>query len=211
VNRQNLVEAPEDRIPDLPAAGASGGRDARVRAVDPDMALLERWRAGERRAGSELYDRYFKELYRFLDRKVPGASADLTQACFEACTRSRDQVRGQSSFRTYLFSIAKNELYSYLRRLPRGEHIDFDQVSIAEMVTSATGRLARAQAVDRLRGALAQLPAEQQLLLELHYWHDFDAAALGELFEAPAATIRVRLTRARQALRDLMGTDEDGL
>jgi len=48
------------------------------------------------------------------------------------------------------------------------------------------------------------LPAEQQLLLELHYWHELDAEALGEVFEAAPGTIRVRLLRARRALRQRM-------
>src|SRR6185295_12917475 len=58
--------------------------------------------------------------------------------------------------------------------------------------------------IERLRLALATLPAEQQLLLELHYWHELDAEALGEVFEAAPGTIRVRLLRARRALRQRM-------
>jgi RNA polymerase sigma-70 factor (ECF subfamily) len=46
------------------------------------------------------------------------------------------------------------------------------------------------------------LPVEQQMLLELHYWEDLGIAELAEIFEAPAATIRTRLHRARNALRD---------
>jgi len=172
--------------------------------MDADLLLLERWRAGDQRAGRELYDRHFKEVFRFFDRKVNDAAADLTQKCFEACTRSRERFRGQSTFRTYLFAIARNELYGYLRRLPRAEHVNFDEVSIADLVTSASGRLVHAEELDQLRAALARLPAEQQMLIELHYWHEFDAAALAEMYEVPAATVRVRLTRARQALRALM-------
>src|SRR5262249_46975258 len=100
-----------------------------------------------------------------------------------------------------LFTIARNELYAYLRRRPGAEHVDFDSISVAEIVTSASSRLDRARQIDRLRIAVTALPAEQQLLLELHYWHGLDASALGEVFATAPATIRVRLLRARQALR----------
>ena len=40
---------------------------------------------------------------------------------------------------------------------------------------------------------------EQQTLLELHYWHELDAEALGEVFDATSGAIRVRLLRARKA------------
>jgi RNA polymerase sigma-70 factor (ECF subfamily) len=52
--------------------------------------------------------------------------------------------------------------------------------------------------------ALRQLPVEQQTLLELHYWEDLDIAELTKIFDAPAATIRTRLHRARKALRELV-------
>ncbi|XYI03515.1 RNA polymerase sigma factor [Sorangium sp. So ce1128] len=172
--------------------------------MDPDLALLTRWRAGDRQAGHELFGRHFAEIYRFLEHKVGGEADELAQRTFLACVTARDQFRGQSSFRTYLFTIARNELYGHLRRSPRGEQVDFETTSIAEIVTSQSSRLGRAREVEKLHAALSELPAEQQLLLELHYWHDLDAAALGDVFGAPAGTIRVRLLRARRALREKM-------
>ena len=177
-------------------------------AVDPDLVLLERWRGGERRAGEDLFARHFADIYRFFEHKTAGEADELAQQTFMACVAGRDAFRGQSTFRTYLFAIARNQLYSYLRKLPRGEHVDFEVTSIAELVTSLGSKLGRLRQIEELRAALAGLPAEQQLLLELHYWHDLDAAALGEVFETAPGTIRVRLLRARQALRDRMGEIE---
>jgi RNA polymerase sigma factor (sigma-70 family) len=122
------------------------------------------------------------------------------------CVTARDRFRGQSSFRTYLFAIARNELYTFFRRLPRREHVDFEVTSIADLRTSIPALLHRAREAEQLRVALAELPAEQQLLLELHYWHDLDAAALAEVFDVPAGTVRVRLLRARKALREHLAT-----
>jgi RNA polymerase sigma factor (sigma-70 family) len=172
--------------------------------MDPDLALLARWRAGDRQAGEDLFRRHFADIYRFFKNKARDEADDLAQRTFLACTASRDQFRSHSSFRTYLFAIARNELYGHLRRLPRGEHVDFEVTSIAELVTSPSSRLGRAEEIAELREALEQLPVEQQLLLELHYWHELDADALGEVFGALAGTIRVRLVRARRALRERM-------
>jgi RNA polymerase sigma-70 factor (ECF subfamily) len=148
-----------------------------------DLALFQRWREGDDRAGHELFTRHFEEIYRFFAHKDAADADDLTQRTFLGCVKSRDHFRGDASFRTYLFSIARNELYTYLRRLPKAEHVDFDEVSIASLVTSARGKLDRAREVERLREALADLPAEQQLLLELHYWHGLDAPELAQVFE----------------------------
>lgn len=179
--------------------------------MDEDLRLLERWRAGDAAAGRDLFRRHFNEIYRFFEHKVGADADDLAQRTFTACIAAvREQFRGRSSFRTYLFAIARNELYSYLRRLPRAEHIDFEETSLADLVTSMPSRIARAREIEVLRAVLRELPAEQQLLLELHYWHELDAPALAEVFETPAGTIRVRLLRARRALRDRMAGLDPG-
>lgn len=170
--------------------------------VQDDAALLVQWRSGDQRAGQQLFGRHFDGLYRFFEHKVGGDADDLVQRTFTSCVAARDRFRGESSFRTYLFSIARNELYTYLRKLPKAEHVDFDVTSIAEIRTSLPGQLGNARDAHKLREALAQLPAEQQLLLEMHYWHELDAAALAEVFDTTAGAIRVRLLRARKVLRE---------
>jgi RNA polymerase sigma factor (sigma-70 family) len=169
--------------------------------VDADFELVERWRAGDQRAGQALFERHFTDVYRFLENKVKGEGAELVQRTFLSCVRARDQFRGQSSFRTYLFAIARHELYRYLRQL-RDEPLDFEATSIAELVTTPATRLARARELEQLRAALAELPLEQQLVLELHYWHDLDGPALAEVFDVAVTTVRTKLFRARRALRD---------
>ena len=169
--------------------------------MDADLILLERWRGGEPRAGQDLFKRHFPEVYRFFEHKCRGDADDLVQRTFFQCVRSRDQFRGQSSFRTYLFSIARHELYQHLREVRRGPPLDFHVTSIAEIVTTAGSRLGRAEQAERLRHALLSLPVEAQLLLEMAYWHELDATALGEVFDLPPATVRTRLARARKALR----------
>jgi RNA polymerase sigma-70 factor (ECF subfamily) len=175
--------------------------------VDGDLELFERWRAGDERAGHELFTRHFEEIYRFFEHKIGGDADDLAQRTFLACVTSRDRFRGESTFRTYLFAIARHELYSYLRKLTKSERADFEVTSLAQLVTSARGKLARAQEIERLQRALAELPVEQQLILELHYWHGLDAAALADVFELEGTAVRMRLSRARAALRERLASD----
>jgi RNA polymerase sigma-70 factor (ECF subfamily) len=168
-----------------------------------DLALLDQWRAGDAAAGQALFQRHFDSIYGFFETKCEHEADELTQATFLACVKARDQFRAQSSFRTYLFTIARNELYRMLRtRQRRDDKLDFELSSIAELISTPGTRLARNQEHQRLLEVLRSLPVEQQTLLELHYWEDLDIAALAEVFDAPQATIRTRLHRARKALRD---------
>ncbi|HEY5934436.1 MAG TPA: sigma factor-like helix-turn-helix DNA-binding protein, partial [Kofleriaceae bacterium] len=55
------------------------------------------------------------------------------------------------------------------------------------------------------------LPVEQQTLLELYYWEELEIASLATIFDAPPATIRTWLYRARQALKLRLAEDESAL
>jgi RNA polymerase sigma factor (sigma-70 family) len=170
-----------------------------------DLALLELWRTGDPAAGEALFQRHFDSIYGFFETKCAADADELVQATFLACLRARDQFRAESSFRTYLFTIARHELYRVLRGRQRdGARLDFQLSSIADLVSTPGTRIARNQEHQRLLAVLRELPVEQQTLLELHYWEDLDIAALAEVFETPPATIRTRLHRARKALREKM-------
>jgi RNA polymerase sigma factor (sigma-70 family) len=174
--------------------------------VDDELSLLARWTAGENLAGEQLCMRHHAGIYRFFEYKITDEADDLTQQTFLACLTSRERFRGTSSFRTYLFAIAKNVLYSRLRQKARRVEVDLEASSLEQIVTSPSERLGRLRDAARLRAALRQLPVAQQVLLEFHYWHDLDMAGLAEVFETTPGAIRVRLLRARRTLRDRLDT-----
>jgi RNA polymerase sigma-70 factor (ECF subfamily) len=168
-----------------------------------DMTLLGSWRTGDQASGKQLFKKYFDQLYRFFSSKCAEPD-EMVQSTFFAMVKAKDQFGGRSSFRTYLFTIARHELYRHLRTLKRDRTFDPEVSSIQDMGTSIGGRMARNEDHRRLQEAMRSLPVEQQTLLELHYWEDLDAAALAEVFEVAPGAIRTRLTRARAALREVL-------
>jgi len=174
------------------------------RPRDPDLALLERWRAGDAAAGQALFERHFTSLYRFFQNKCDGDADELVQATLMACVTGKDTFRGDSTFRTYMFAIARHQLFRYLRERQRDAHLDGSVTSVGQVITTMRSVMARDQAHRALLEALRELPVEQQTLLELHYWEGLDTVELGRIFEVPTATIRTWLFRARGRLRELL-------
>lgn len=167
-----------------------------------DYVLVDRWRGGDQAAGQELFQRHFDSISRFFETKCEAEADELVQATFLACLRAKHQFRKESSFRTYLFTIARHELYRVLRERQRNPAIDFEQSSIAQLVTTPGTLIDRYRERAQLVEALQQLPVAQQTLLELHYWENLEIAELAEVFGVEQATIRQRLHRARVALRE---------
>ncbi|HFE45477.1 MAG TPA: RNA polymerase subunit sigma-70, partial [Nannocystis exedens] len=83
--------------------------------MEDDFALLDAWRDGDLDAGSRLFDRHFESIHRFLRNKVGDETDEVMQRTLLACVESRDRFRRASSFRTFLFGVARLELLSHYR------------------------------------------------------------------------------------------------
>lgn len=172
---------------------------------DPDLTLLDRWCAGDQTAGSTLFNRHFATLYKFFEHKIAGEVDDLVQETLLECVRARDTFKRQSTFRTYLFAIARHVLFQHWRKASAARPtLDFDEISIESLSTSAGSRLAKQSERARLVAVLRSLPLDQQLLLEMFYWQELDRDELAEVFEVETATIGSRLHRARQMMKKLL-------
>jgi RNA polymerase sigma-70 factor (ECF subfamily) len=168
---------------------------------DADLSLLDRWCAGDATAGNELFKRHFTSIYRFFDRKTDGEIDDLVQETFLQCIKGRQAFQRQSSFRTYLFAIARHVLFGHWRaRTSAPATLDFQEISIASLSTSVGSRIAQREDRARLLAVLRTLPLDQQILLEMFYLQDLQREQLAEIFDVEVATIGSRLFRARQAL-----------
>ena len=176
-----------------------------------DFDLLDRWRAGDRRAGNELFQRHFDSVNRFFVNKLGEDVDDLVQSTFFQLTRDADKFRKQASFRTYLFAIAKNQLYRHLRKHIRSREVDFSLQSLEDLRTSPPSRIDRSDRKLILLDALRALPVEQQVLIELYYWEGIKAEDLALVFDVAPATVRGRLFRARNSLREQMDARTAGV
>ncbi len=170
--------------------------------LSTDFELLQAWRGGDEAAGRDLFSRYFDSVFRFFRNKVDDSAEDLTQQTFMGLVQGKDRFRGDSSFRTYLFMIARKRLYSFLRQAQRHrDPVEWGQSSIADLGLSSPSRaVARHQEQRLLLLALRQLPVEMQVALELFYWEELTVTEIAQVLETPVGTVKSRLQRARTRL-----------
>lgn len=166
-----------------------------------DRELVESFRAGDPRAGTALVERHFEGIYRFFRSKVAGDVDDLVQQTFMSCLEARESFRGECSFRTLLFRIARRRLHDHYRKKRRDQALDFTTASVRALGTSPSAALQRSDAVAAVRAALQELPLEAQTLLELSYWQDMSTLELAQVFEVPVGTIKSRQFAARAELQ----------
>lgn len=169
-----------------------------------DWTLLQEWRDGDRKAGDTLVQRHFSAVSRFFRTKVGDDVDDLVQQTFLACVEGVDRIQGDS-FRAYLFGTARRRLLDRFRKAHRGpDPVDLSVNSLVDLGTSPSQTLARAEGHQLLSMAVATLPVDSQIALELAYWEGLSGAEMAAVLEIPENTVRSRLARARARLREAM-------
>lgn len=166
-----------------------------------DRDLLTRWRAGDSRAGSQLFDRHFRSLLRFFRNKVESGVDDLIQETFMACVQGRDRMRDESTFRAYLFGTARFVLYDDVRRRQRGREVDAEQESVADLSPGLSTAFAKHREQQILLNALRMLPLEFQVTLELYYWEGLSGPEIAAAVGAPLGTVRKRISSGSEKLK----------
>lgn len=175
-------------------------------AMGDDAALFAAWQQGDRAAGEALIERHFDAIDRFFATKVGDGGDDLVQRTFLACAEAGARYRGDTSFRAFLFGIARNVLFEFIRGKARHgvAPADLGQSAIVDLAPGVA-TLANHRADQRqLVNALRTLPLELQVLLELYYWEELGVDELAEVLEVPPGTIKSRLHRARRLLAEAM-------
>lgn len=176
-----------------------------------DFELLDAWRDGDARAGNALFERHFESVCRFFRSKLGDEVEDAVQRTFLACVESRDRFRGSSSFKTYLFAIARRKLGDHLRKEARCRISPMSTMeSLGPWFPSPSTLVREDEELRRLLEALRRLPIDQQIAVELFYWEGLAAPELAEVLDVPEGTVRSRLRRARLALHRSLGPTATG-
>ncbi|MEM7167788.1 MAG: RNA polymerase sigma factor [Planctomycetota bacterium] len=169
--------------------------------VVADEELHRAWAAGDESAGQRLFDRYFQPLYLFFFNKLSDGIEDLIQETFLACVEGREGFRGEASFRTFVFAVARNRLYKRWRRYERhGARIDFGLTSVADLGRTPSSVAASREEHNVLLVGLQRIPMDLQVALELYFWEEFTAAEIASVLDIPEGTARSRVRRGRELL-----------
>jgi RNA polymerase sigma-70 factor (ECF subfamily) len=177
-----------------PTVGASDDQTDVERVLGGDIAAFEgivrRWQSP-----------LINLAYRFCHDR--GRAEDMAQEAFLRAYRALGQWRKDAVFSTWLFALATNLYRSELRRIP-ARTVSLDDIAEPADVRSSNRGLEEADC-DRdlaVRLAVSGLPAKYREALTLFYFHDMDVAAAARSLRLPEGTVKARLFRGREILRN---------
>ena len=171
-----------------------------------DLELLVRWGKGEAAAGQDLTRRHFVTIRAYFLTKAPYEHGELVKETFARLLPQLSSFKSRSSFRVYVYGIARALLIEYFRRLRRDPALDPMGSSAAAL---DEGRpkpvLGEGPHYYELFDALRQLPLREQEMLELSYFQGLAAGEIATLYAAQEDTVRTQLREALGRLGERLG------
>jgi RNA polymerase sigma-70 factor, ECF subfamily len=175
-----------------------------------DDDLMRMAAAGLAAAYEEIVRRYERPVRAFCARMLGGAEAgdDVAQELFLEIWRTRGRYDGRARFRSFLFTSARNQCASVLRR----RKVAGPQQPLDERVAAVdAGQLEQLLAQERrrrLHAVLANLPAKLREAIWLRFSAELDYREIAEVLGRPEQTIRSRVFLALRRLRALLDPPE---
>ncbi len=159
-------------------AAATGGA-----ALELLLELVHRLRLAEPAIRSRVADQALAE--------------DVAQQTLIAVEHHIGSYGGLSRFRTWLYSVARNEALMTLRRRVPEPTAEPRPEAVGRFTSIVVNRMSIADVIDRL-------PAPYRETLKLQIYDDLDYEAIAERLRIPIGTVRSRLSKAKDLLREAL-------
>jgi RNA polymerase sigma-70 factor (ECF subfamily) len=178
-----------------------------------DEDVVRRVLAGDVAAFEILMRRHNQRVYRTIRAVLRRDSADVEDAMQQAylqAYRSLAAFQGASSFGTWLTRIALNVALGHLRR-ERVAAVELSE-EVDEMTRGARDegpedRASRREAAEMLERAVGRLRDDQRIVFMLREVEQLSTAETAEALDLSEENVKVRLHRARLALREILAEE----
>lgn len=137
------------------------------------------------------------------------AAEDIVQESLLLAFRALPQLEDIDRFSSWLHSITRHRAIRYCQESKRLEpRSDLDQFILKHsqaIVPDPFQILVRYERHARLNEAIQTLLPEHQLVVKLYYWDEIPQQAIAEFLDLPLSTVKWRLHKAKQDLRNRLG------
>ena len=131
---------------------------------------------------------------------------DIVQEVFVKFFQTSNQFRGDASLKTYLTRMTTNRSKDYLRSWKHKKDVLFETIFVQSEGVDET--LLQQEQYAFLEKKLFQLPIKYREPLILYYYNEQSIAEIAAYLELNENTIKTRLRRAKQQMREFMEEDE---
>ncbi len=179
------------------------------RPPDPDLADVRAAQA-DRAAFASLYRRYLDPIYGYCFYLLGDHhdAEDATERTFLAAMSALDGFRDTgSTFRSWLFRIAHNQLANALRSRRRHRSASLDLMSEPVAIEDPARLAGEAEDARRLQRAVGRLHGDRRQVVVLRFVEGLATREIAEVLDRSEGAVRVLQHRALRDLAQLLAED----
>ena len=167
---------------------------------------------GDQSAFTQLYDRNFDKIYRYIYLRVKSQAEaeDLTQDVFIKALGSINSYKWRDlPFAAWLFKIAHNRVIDHVRKSSKEKRASLDEAHAAS-VEDPVGITEQNFEVYELMAALEKLPEAQREVATLRFIAQLSIAEVAETLGKREGTVKALQFNATASLRKVIGRERNG-
>jgi RNA polymerase sigma-70 factor (ECF subfamily) len=170
-----------------------------------DEALMRAVREGDLAKLGDLFDRYHRTLFEFLNRMTGSRelAQDLVQDVFLRILKYRASYRDDTRFEPWVFRIARNARADHYAKRQALLPLSDEALERPDAAAGPEGQLEQEDDSVRLRAALMRLGDDRRELIILARYQGMKLEAIAELLGIETGAVKVRIHRALKELRDI--------
>lgn len=185
-------------------------------ASDDDTALVAALKRGEDSAYTTLVNRHGDYLYRVALRvtRNEAEAGEAVQEAFISTFRSIGSFEGRSTLKTWLHRLTVNAALMRRRGTVRKNEVSIEELAPEvglerwepewHFAESSETLLLRQGVRDAVNTAMEQLPEQYRILIVLRDIEGYDTREVAQMLDDNEGNVKVRLHRARSALKKLL-------
>lgn len=134
---------------------------------------------------------------------------DLVQNTFIKCYKHINHFRNDSSVKTWLYRITINECKDYLKSWHyRKVHArNFLEHTITSLLPSTENAILQKEKQKEIKGYILSLPQKYREVISLYYYQGFSMEEISDMTNTKLNTVKTRLSRAKQKLKNVIGEE----
>ncbi len=171
-----------------------------------DEQLVSDYLDGDENAFPVIVRRYLKSIYNFIYRLVGNVAEaeDITQSVFLRVWKNIKSFKREESFKTWIFSVARNAAIDWLRKkknitfsdLERENDEEPTEDTLIDPALLPDELLINFEDKRKLEKIINQLPLLYREVIFLHYNNDFTFEEIGKILNKPLNTVKSQHRRA---------------
>lgn len=171
-----------------------------------DYTLIEAFQAGDEFAFVGIYNRYKGAVYAFCLKMLLDTeqAQDVMQETFLRVFENRGRLLKTSSFKSWLFTIARNQCLNSLRRSNRHTDFDADVEYKIHVLETPCSEMEKSEQVRFVSRYLAMLKPEYREVIVLREYQNLSYEEIAAVTRSSISAVKSRLFKARRKLVRIM-------